>query len=118
MAVIELTPAEMFRAALVGVARHLRVMTHGQHKSPLLDGDVWGNHIEGAAGECAFAKYAGVYWDASEGTYDRYGDVAGLEVRTRRRKEYELLIRPGDHDKRRFVLVRGVCPSYDIVGWC
>jgi hypothetical protein len=81
------------------------------------DGEPWNIDIEGAAGEIAAAKALGVYWGASVNTFKVGGDVGGLEIRTRSKSEYELLIRDNDPDDSIFVLVTGRSPNFEVVGW-
>jgi len=114
---VTLTRFEMLIAASIGVRRHIGVAANGQHRSPLGDGDAWGNDIEGACGEVAFAKVANVYYDGSVNTFTKGGDVGKVQIRTRRKPTYELIIRPHDRDDDVFVLVRGVAPRYQVVGW-
>ena len=62
-------------------------------------------HAVGAAGELAFAKALGVYWNFSVDTFRSAPDVAGYEVRTRTNPEWDLFIRPNDSDNRKYALV-------------
>mgnify|MGYP006300474069 CR=1 FL=1 len=51
------------------------------------------------------------------GTFKTGGDVGEIQVRTRSRHDYELLIRPQDRDEDTFVLLTGVAPSFRAHGW-
>lgn len=78
-------------------------------------------HRAGARGELAAAKVLGIAHHV-ERTFEeaKLGDLlGGVEVRTSRRPNGDLIIHPRDPDDRPFVLVRGPQgPSYEIVGWC
>lgn len=117
---VELTWYELNFCAHVGVRRFTDAMREKGGKNrwrPYDNGDGWVHHIEGAAGEMAVAKFLGVYWSASIGTYRHGGDVGVWQVRTRLKPHYQLLVRPKDPDGVRFFLVRGVSPVFTIVGW-
>jgi hypothetical protein len=64
----------------------------------------------------AFAKAAGIYWDAAFDTFSK-PDVGSFQVRTRSRSDYELLVRQCDADDERFVLVTGTMPEFSVRGW-
>lgn len=81
------------------------------------DGDEWGVHIEGVCGEMAFAKCIGVYFDYTTETFKTKADVLDVEVRTRSKDYYELIIRSDDKDESPFVLVTGKSPKLTVVGW-
>jgi hypothetical protein len=64
----------------------------------------------------AVAKLLGIFWDGSVNTWKAH-DLPGLQVRTRSRHDYELLVRPGDDHQATWVLVTGRCPEYRVRGW-
>lgn len=115
---ITLTASEARMAALIGVERQLAALSNGNRDRPGVKPAVrWGNHIEGAAAELAFAKVMGWYWDGSVNVFHTRTDVRNVEVRGRPRHDYDLPIRP--HDKRGvYVLVTGQLPGpYRVHGW-
>jgi hypothetical protein len=115
---ITLTWYEMTVAAMVGVRRRIAVLSKGGKERFGNNGDdTWTHNIEGALGECAFAKATGRFWDFSVNTFQTQGDVGGIEVRTLSQDHYDLLIRPSDNDLRKFVLVVGKGPTFRVVGW-
>lgn len=93
MPAIELTPLEMQLAAMVGVSRRLAsrdLIDKIPAKIPR-----WQIDITGAQAEMALAKYLGVYWSPTIGTF-KAPDVGEIQVRS---TEYEggvLIIRPND----------------------
>lgn len=114
---ITLTSYEMFSAAMIGSKRQISCITKGLPNAHGYEGDGWNINIEGAAGEVAVAKCIGAYWNGSIDTFKVGGDVSGIEVRTRSKRDYDLLVRPGDNNDALFVLVIGVCPNFDVIGW-
>jgi len=67
----------------------------------------------------AVAKLLGKYWGGSVGTFQKQGDIdsCAVEVRTRRKHGWDLIIRDRDPDERVFVLVTGTAPNYRVCGW-
>ena len=59
----------------------------------------------GARGELAVAKAMNWYYDGSVNTFKNGYDVYKVQVRTRKEKHYDLLVRPDDRDEDVFVLV-------------
>ncbi len=115
---ITLARHEVELAAGVGVRRQVEALAarrpdrHGYHGE-----DGWTVHVEGACGELAVARFLGRYWDGSNRTYRSAADVGAVEVRTRSRHDYDLIIREDDADTSAFVLVTGRCPDYWVRGW-
>lgn len=115
---VQLSAAELFLAACVGVQRHIQALREGRADRHGANADAgWSLHIEGAAGEMAFAKVAGLYWQAPVGTFRRGGDVGDVQVRTRSTHTYELIVRESDRPDDVFVLVTGRSPTFRVHGW-
>lgn len=113
------TTLEWYEAAMasdVGRMRHLASIKAGRKDAYGFDGLGWSEHIEGACGEMALAKCLGVYWDGSVDSF-KANDLPGIQIKTRSRDDYELIVRPGDSQDATYVLVTGKCPSYEIRGW-
>jgi hypothetical protein len=109
---------ELAIAAQVGLSRQMRAMQMKRPDKHGLDPEKgWSVHIEGAAGEMALAKHKRVYWDGSVDVFKSAGDVGDIQVRTRSKSWYELLVRKDDRDEDIFVLVTGLAPNFAIVGW-
>lgn len=113
---VTLSWPEAAMASDVGRMRQLSSIKAGLVDAHGFTGDGWSEHIEGACGEMALAKHLGVYWDGSVNSFHR-PDVGKFQVRTRSRREYELIVREADHDDDVFVLVTGKCPHYEVRGW-
>jgi hypothetical protein len=116
---VQLSAPELFQCALVGVMRQCLNIKHGRDRRPAYGAPTdqsWNLHVEGAAGECAVAKHLGLYWTGNIGDL-RADDVGTIQVRTRRRHDYDLLLHPEDPDDRVFILVTGRAPSFQIHGW-
>jgi hypothetical protein len=114
---ITLTLAEARLAASVGVERQLQALQQRlDHRNGATD--TWTLHVEGAAGELAAAKALGTYWPATVGTFHTQGDLApGIEVRTRSRHDYDLIIRDDDPEDALYILVTGTLPHYRVHGY-
>jgi hypothetical protein len=113
---VRLTWHEAAMASHIGQLRHLSAIKAGKLDCHGYDGEGWSEHCEGACGELALAKLLGVYWDGSVDTWKAH-DLPGLQVRTRSKHSYELIVRPNDDDAAKWVLVTGRCPSYLVRGW-
>lgn len=106
---------EIVQGSIAGILRQLenlrdkRKAAHGCGSE-----NDWQIHIEGCLGEMALAKHLGVYW--SKGSF-RGDDVQNLQVRTRSRHTYDLILHRDDPDDKRFYLVTGVNGRYQIHGW-
>jgi hypothetical protein len=117
---VELTHREWAKAAMHGCDRQIdglirgRVSTQtGSHLQPT-DGWFW--NVNGASGEACVAKWLGVPWDGCFGDL-KASDVADLEVRTRPKHDYDLLVFDHDKDDRVYILVTGTGPRWRINGF-
>jgi hypothetical protein len=107
---------EVSRAALVGVSRNVEALRRGLQNRMQIN-DEWSIHILGALGECAFCKATNRYWSAGVNTF-KGGDVGdSIQVRTRSRHDYDLIVRDGDKDADVFVLVTGGPTEFAVHGW-
>jgi len=113
---IQLANHEVGAAVRVGGLRHWEAVRGGMADRHGFDGDGWGVHIEGALGEMAAAKALNIYWDGSVNTFKAH-DLVGIQVRTRSRNDYELIVRPSDDDDAAWVLVTGKHGTYNVRGW-
>jgi hypothetical protein len=73
--------------------------------------------IQAAAAELAVAKALNRYWVAGVNTYTMPDVGRNIEVRCTKYPNGKLAIRDRDQDDRPFVLVRGIIPTFEIVGW-
>jgi len=104
-------------AADVGVRRNVEALS--KNRKGTFEGGLstWESHILGACGEMAFAKATGLYWEAGVNTFKAGGDVGTVEVRTRSRHDYELIVRDDDPDGRIYFLVTGGPERFRLQGW-
>jgi hypothetical protein len=66
----------------------------------------------------AVAKALNVYFPSSVNTFKNGSDLFhGIEIRTRSKEHYELIVRPDDNMESRFVLVTGCAPVFNVRGW-
>jgi hypothetical protein len=113
---VTLTPAEMVMAANVGVLRHVSSLKAGRSDRHGAAAGGWQLHIEGALGELAYSKAVGVFWPGSVNSFKGEDSAGGVQIRTRSKPEYELIVRDDDSDDDLFVLVVGTAPEYRVVG--
>lgn len=118
MRTIKLTPAEIMQGAIAGVMRQTqnisrdRTPRYGATKE-----NDWQLHVEGCLGEMAVAKEYNLFWNANLGVIAP-GDIGRkVEVRTRSRHHYDLILHPSDPDGSVFVLLTGTNGSYTLHGW-
>jgi hypothetical protein len=114
---VSLASHELLLGSAVGSMRQIAALKRGLRDQHGLEGDGWTKHIEGACGELAVAKLLGRFWGGGINDFKRADDVRGLQVRTRSRDEYDLLVRKDDRDGDRFVLVTGTAHDYAVRGW-
>jgi hypothetical protein len=110
---------ELQLAAAVGMSRQIESMRRGLSDAyGLKDEPGWNLHVEGAAGELAFAKAASRYWGGSCNTF-KAPDLDGkIQIRTRSGGvRNSLIVRPGDKNDELFVLVIGRAPEFVVSGW-
>jgi hypothetical protein len=115
--IIRLSHEDGMAARVVGLRRYQQAVEEA--RADTLGQDSLTNHVLGAAGECAFARFLGIEWDRSVGTFKTRPDVGGFEVRTARGLTSHLIIRPNDIAERKNALVcyeRGTY-LFVIVGW-
>lgn len=116
--IIELTWAEVLLAATTGMHRHVSALRRKLPDKNGHDGAGWNLHIEGACGEMAAAKALGMFWSGSINTFKDGGDIGrSIQVRTRSRLDYDLIVRPDDPLDAVFILVLGMAPKFDVAGW-
>lgn len=117
-AVIVLTPVEAAMAGAVGSIRHGMSVKDGRRDRHGLkaDDDGLSHHILGAAGELAVAKLLGRYWGGDVNSFKR-PDVGNLQVRTRSKHEWDLIIREDDNPADAFVHVTGSPTRLIVHGW-
>jgi hypothetical protein len=116
---VDLSLAEMINGAIVGAIRHFESTQKGHRPNHGFDPEnsALSIHIEGACGEIAVAKSRNMYFSGSVGTF-KGADLGKLvQVRTRSRHEFDLIVRSDDADTHAFVLVTGVAPRYCVRGW-
>jgi len=113
---IVLTFEEILQGAMVGVIRQTANLKKG--RSPAYGAETdkdWQNHVEGALGEMAFAKMAGLFWSGAH--VFRGDDVGEWQVRTRSEHRHELMVHPEDPDTKKFILMTGRNGRYIFRGW-
>jgi len=77
-------------------------------------------HLLGAAGEMAVASYLGLKDHLYKETEARRGsdDLPGIDVKTRSRHSYDLIVQKQENPQKRFVLVTIESQKTLLHGWC
>jgi len=117
---VTLTKLQVVIANHVGRYRYNNALRNNKKDAYGLKSKGPGEHQLGARGEEAFCQAFNIHNPWLEGTYKTCADVGRVEIRTRSKTWYELLVRPDDSDDSPFVLVRpveGEEDTYEIVGW-
>jgi hypothetical protein len=114
---VTLSREELELASMIGSKRHLNSMARGSQPAHGFQGDGLSIHVEGAAAEIAVAKALGLYWPATVDSYSAADIGDDIQVRLRRKHEYELIVRPGDSDSHRYVHVTGTMPHFVVHGY-
>lgn len=114
---VKLTSYEVAMAEFIGTRRHNEAIAQGRRDTAGFKGDGLEIHKQGASGETAFAKSMNFYYSGSVNTYKTGGDVGRIQVRTRSKHDYDLLIRSNDKDDDIFVLVTGLSPNFLVHGY-
>ena len=124
---VKLSEREMLLAASSGVQREVEclrglnggesvVSEYEKNNNQIGPGGLWNNHIEGAMGEFAVAKFLGLYPGAI--TDAKATDVGEhYEVRTRPLRYQELFIKKDEKEDKYYILVQGSYGRYTICGW-
>ena len=108
--------AEGMRRQGVNEAKGLRGRNGGAWKgSKALD-----IHLLGAAGEVAVASYLGMKEHLFKETEARRGsdDLPGIDVKTRSRHQYDLIVQKNENACKKFVLVTIESQKTFLHGWC
>lgn len=115
---VTLEQYELEMGAIVGakrtassIAKKLKSKRAGSRKHD------WNEDVEAALAECAAARVLDKYWSGSVDTFKSVGDVGDLEIRHTSLEDGSLIIRPKDKEDAIYVLVTGIAPTFDVVGW-
>ena len=108
---------EYAMASEIGRLRQLAAIRRSSTDNHGFDGLGWSEHIEGACGELVVCKYLRLYWNGGIDTFKGPDADIRIQVRTRSKHEFELIVRNDDNDDDIFVLVTGRCPNYIIRGF-
>jgi hypothetical protein len=77
-------------------------------------------HLLGAAGEMAVASFLGMKEHLFKETEARRGsdDLPGIDVKTRSKHSYDLIVQKKEDPRKKFVLVTIECQKTFLHGWC
>jgi hypothetical protein len=114
---VKLTSSEIMMAAIAGVMRQVSALSKNRNESyGAQQKDDWQLHIEGCLGEYALSKHLNLYW-AGKGNLRDFDVGYCVDVRTRSKSHYDLILHPPDPDDRIFFLLTGLNGDYEIKGW-
>lgn len=107
---------EGMRRQAVNEAKGLR----GRNRGPRFGQKALDVHLLGAAGEMAVASYLGLKHELYKETEARRGsdDLPGIDVKTRSKHSYDLIVQKKEDPSKKFVLVTIEDETTLIHGWC
>lgn len=108
---------EYAMASEVGRMMQLSSVRQGLPDAYGYSGAGWSEHIEGACGELVVAKALNIYWAGGINIFKLPDVDNNIQVRTRSKHFYDLIVRQNDSDDDLFVHVTGTCPNYKIHGY-
>lgn len=92
-------------ATVTAKARQNEAVAAGRPDRHGYKGDGYSVHLLGSLGELAVCRLLGVAWDASVNTFKKPDVLDIIQVRTRSRDDYDLLVRGNDANDEIFVHV-------------
>jgi hypothetical protein len=117
---VTLTGMEIWLAKQCATMRHSESIASGRKDAHGFDGSVkdgWLAHYNGAGGEIASARTMNRFWVPNVNRFKAPDLEPNIQVKTRSRDDYDLLIRPDDNPAHVFVLVTGSVPHFTVHGW-
>lgn len=107
---------EGMRRQSVNEAKGLR----GRNNGPRFGAKALEVHLLGAAGEMAVASYMGLKQHLYKETEARRGsdDLPGIDVKTRSKHQYDLIVQKNEDARKKFVLVTIESQKTFLHGWC
>ncbi len=119
---VTLSLLDYLNAVEVAVAR-MRQSAQRGHNAANVRQRTWLTRLStdvcGAAAGLAVARWLGIPWSKSVGTFHREADVGeDIDVRHTERHDGRLVLRRQDHPYRQFVLVTGTPPNMVLQGHC
>jgi hypothetical protein len=107
---------EGMRRQAVNEAKGLR----GRNKGPRFGDKALEVHLLGAAGEMAVASYMGLKEHLYAEKEARRGsdDLPGIDVKTRSKHSYDLIVQKNEDARKKFVLVTIESQKTFLHGWC
>ena len=107
---------EGMRRQAVNEAKRLR----GRNGGASFGGKALDIHLLGAAGEMAVASYLGMKHELYKETEAKKGsdDLPGVDVKTRSKASYDLIVQKNEDPKKKFVLVTIENQQTLLHGWC
>src|SRR3990167_2428715 len=118
MITVELSSIEQELASWVGLQRQLQSLRAERRDRFANNKDNgYSIHIEGAQAELAVAKGLGIYWGGEINTFHAPDLDNRIQVRSTKRLDGHLIIRPDDNLEDIYFLVINRFPCFDLIGW-
>lgn len=117
---VTLTSDELMMCAQVAALRHVEAICAGRsdrYAAASKPGEGLSKHFEGACGELALCKAFGRHWGGTVNSFKSADVGRNVQVRTRARHDWELIVRQDDSDLDFFFLVTGSAPNYRVHGY-
>lgn len=115
---VQLTNEQWWRGYNLGTARQNESLRMGLRDAHGFNGvNGLQRHIEGACGEIAAAVVLGLPFEDTINTFKLPDLPFKIQVRTRSKPYYELIVRMDDPDDEIFVCVTGTAPNFAVRGW-
>jgi hypothetical protein len=118
---VTLTLSELLHGVTVGALRSYesrkQSFEKGTHGLNTDDENLLAMDLEGALGEICVSKVLNKYWGGGVNTYKGADIGDSIQVRTRSKHTYDLLVRDGDNPAHFYFHVTGMYPEYCVRGW-
>lgn len=117
---VQLSLPELLFGCSIGGMRHFEAVRSGRkdrHGFQAGEQSGLGIHIEGACGEFAAAQALGREFSPTINNFKEADIGKNLQVKTRSRHDYDLLVRRDDNPEHWFLLVTGLAPLFCVRGW-
>jgi len=113
---VTLSHSQLHYAYQTGLYRHMRSLEKG-HRPDWQDGTEVCNHMHGAACECAWHKWLGIFWHAPVDEFKAQDAVGGIQIRSSPQRKPFWKVKPSDPDDQTAVFFASGELTHYIVGY-
>jgi hypothetical protein len=104
-------------AGVIGTMRHATATVKGWPDKAGFKGEGYDIHTLGVLGEMTVCAVMGWYYNPTINTFKAPDVGVNIDVKTRPRHDWDLIVRPGDPEDRVYVLVTGRKLDFQVRGW-